>query len=145
MPAPPDPKADWLVARAFELATSGVLPVASRLALVGVARKSSAMAIDSFAAKLDLTLKALSISRGRLAAELRVHKSGVARWLNGQAMPSDHNLQGLTALVAARRPDFTTLDWDRDLGAFAEVLGAASAAKQAQAFKGLPLPPALFD
>ena len=103
------------------------------------------MAIDSFAAKLDLTLKALSMSRGRLAADLQVHKSGVARWLSGQALPSDYNLERLTALVAARRPDFSMLDWDRDLAGFAEALGAARAPRKGQRAEGLPLPPALMD
>ncbi|WGM38431.1 hypothetical protein [Caulobacter sp. NIBR1757] len=103
------------------------------------------MAIDSFAAKLDLTLKALSMSRGRLAADLAVHKSGVARWLNGQALPSDYNLERLTALVAVRRPDFSMLDWDRDLTGFAEALGAATAPRANQRPDGLRLPSALME
>ena len=103
------------------------------------------MAIDSFAAKLDLTLKALSMSRGRLAAELRVHKSGVARWLAGQAEPAGHNLEGLTALIAARRPEFSMLDWDLDLADFAQALGAGPAARKARPVEGLPVPGDLLE
>lgn len=103
------------------------------------------MAIDSFTAKIDLTLKALSMSRGRLASELAVHKSGVARWLSGQALPSNYNLERLTALIAARRPGFSMLDWDRDLAGFAEALGAATAPRPTQRADGLKLPPALMD
>lgn len=102
------------------------------------------MAIEAFPAKLELTLKALSMSRGRLAVELQVHKSGIARWLNGQAAPSGHNLERLTGLVAARRPDFSMLDWDHDLEGFGEALGTNGAARKAPT-DGLRLPRPLMD
>src|ERR1700748_3546532 len=77
------------------------------------------------AAKLDFVLKALSMSRGRLAAELGVDKSAAGRWVSGAAAPSAHNLTQLTALVSQRAPGFTVLDWDRDLDGIAEVLGVS--------------------
>jgi hypothetical protein len=79
---------------------------------------------ETFSAKLDLVLKALSISRGRLAADLGVDKSVVGRWVTGAVKPSSHNLSGLTALVAGRVPGFKTLDWDRSFADLATLLGA---------------------
>ena len=78
-----------------------------------------------FPARLLLALKALSISRGRLAAALEVDKSVVSRWLNGQHAPSGQNLVNLTDLVAARRPGFTLLDWEADIDVLAIRLGVA--------------------
>jgi hypothetical protein len=52
--------------------------------------------LTNFPAKLDLVMKALSFSRGRLAADLGVDKSVVARWATGAVSPSDHNLAALT-------------------------------------------------
>lgn len=78
-----------------------------------------------FPAKLLLALKALSLSRGRLAAELAVDKSVVSRWLSGRQAPSGENLANLTNLVAQRRPGFTLLDWESDLDALAGRLGVA--------------------
>ena len=78
---------------------------------------------DAFPAKLDLVLKALSMSRGRLAAELGVDKSLVGRWTSGAVTPSAHSLENLTRLITSKRPGFTMLDWDRDLGSVAKVFG----------------------
>ncbi len=89
---------------------------------------------DSFAAKLALALKACSISRGRLATELRVDKSVVSRWLNGANAPSEHNLSTITRLVAERVADFTMLDWETPGDRFAERLRAPGAG-------GAPAPP----
>jgi transcriptional regulator with XRE-family HTH domain len=83
-----------------------------------------------FAERLDLTLKALSISRGRLAADLGVDKSVVARWLSGSTAPTGHNLSRVTALVATHRPGFTMLDWDGALPELAVKLGARDAAAE---------------
>ncbi|MEP6966713.1 MAG: helix-turn-helix transcriptional regulator [Pseudomonadota bacterium] len=77
----------------------------------------------NFPARLALVLKACSMSRGRLAAELSVDKSVVSRWLNGSNAPSGHNLSNLTALVAARAEGFTMLDWEGDLAYLAAKLG----------------------
>lgn len=79
-----------------------------------------------FPSKLLLALKALSLSRGRLAAELAVDKSVVSRWLSGRQAPSGENLANLTHLVAQRRPGFTLLDWDADLDTLATRLGVAA-------------------
>lgn len=90
---------------------------------------------DTFSAKFSLVLKALSISRGRLAADLGVDKSVVGRWATGAVKPSDHNLSRLTGLIAERRAGFTALDWDRGSADFASLLGASP-----NAVAGLPLP-----
>ncbi|MBS0363505.1 MAG: helix-turn-helix transcriptional regulator [Proteobacteria bacterium] len=85
------------------------------------------------AAKLDFVLKALSMSRGRLAAELGVDKSAAGRWVSGTATPSAHNMTQLTALVAQRVAGFTSLDWERDLEGLAEVIGVTPPAARATA------------
>ena len=81
------------------------------------------MADVSFAQRLDLVLKALSMSRARLAADLGIDKSLAGRWVSGAVQPSAYNLERLTVLVAGRCPGFTMLDWDRDLDALADQLG----------------------
>jgi transcriptional regulator with XRE-family HTH domain len=73
--------------------------------------------------KLAFVLKALSLSRIQLAAELGVDKSVVGRWVTGAVAPSGHNLAKLTALVARRASGFTVLDWDRDFAGLAVALG----------------------
>lgn len=100
-----------------------------------------------FSEKLDLVLKALSMSRGRLAADLGVDKSLVGRWASGAVTPSAHNLENLTRLVAGRRAGFTMLDWDRDLASLAHVFGVEPALGQElngaapdPGKDGLPLP-----
>ncbi|MGH6965865.1 MAG: hypothetical protein ACREE0_15395 [Phenylobacterium sp.] len=88
------------------------------------AQTPTAAPAESFSAKFALALKALSISRGRLASDLEVDKSVVGRWATGAVKPSDHNLSRLTALIAERVPGFTALDWDRSAADFAATLGA---------------------
>ncbi|HYE44171.1 MAG TPA: hypothetical protein VEA44_00195 [Caulobacter sp.] len=95
--------------------------------------------MTALAAKIDLVMKVLTLSRGRLAAELAVNKSMVSRWLSGTVVPSSHNLSQLTLLVAQRVPGFTLLDWDSDLEALAARLGAAKPAAAA------PAPPPAED
>jgi transcriptional regulator with XRE-family HTH domain len=98
---------------------------------------------EPFAKKLELTLKVLSMSRARLAADLGVDKSVVGRWVSGAVQPSAHNLSLLSALIADRIPGFTALDWDRSLPSFAELVGAdletVSGRSAANAMLGLPL------
>jgi hypothetical protein len=77
----------------------------------------------AFSAKLNLTLKALSINRSRLATELAVDKSIVGRWARGAVKPSSENLARLTCFIARRVPSFTALDWERDMADLASVLG----------------------
>lgn len=93
----------------------------------------AAVAVTAFAHKLDLALKSLSLSRGRLAAALGVNKSVVSRWGSGAASPSALNLENLTRFIAARRPGFTLLDWDQELPAFAQLFGVALALAPAAA------------
>jgi hypothetical protein len=97
----------------------------------------------SFARKLELVLKVLSMSRARLAADLSVDKSVVGRWVTGAVQPSAHNLSRLSALIAERIAGFTALDWDRSLPAFAEFVGAdldgVALDGAGPALQGLPL------
>ncbi|HEX8448913.1 MAG TPA: helix-turn-helix transcriptional regulator, partial [Allosphingosinicella sp.] len=81
-----------------------------------------------FAARLELVLKALSISGGRLAADAGVDKSLVSRWRSGSVTPSSHNLARLTHVIAARRPGFTMLDWELDIPALAARFGVEAPA-----------------
>lgn len=78
---------------------------------------------DAFHEKLGLVLKALSLTRADVARQLRVDKSLVGRWATGKAMPSAHNLSRLTALVAERTGRFAMIDWERDLGGIAGLIG----------------------
>ena len=80
-------------------------------------------AAPDFARKLDLLLKALSISRGRLAQEAGLDKSLVGRWVAGSVSPASHNLEKVTAALARRSPGFTMLDWDRPFEGFAAHFG----------------------
>jgi transcriptional regulator with XRE-family HTH domain len=94
---------------------------------------------DLFAARFTLALKALSMSRGRLAAELGVDKSLVGRWASGAVTPSAYNLERLTHLLATKRPGLTLLDWDRDMPDFAELFGVTLARSDTEARpSGLP-------
>lgn len=79
---------------------------------------------EPFSAKLGFVLKAFSMSRGRLAADMGVDKSVVGRWVTGAVLPSEHNLMLLTAQFARRKPSFTSLSWERDLAGLAELIGA---------------------
>jgi len=81
---------------------------------------------DSFSEKFNLIIKVLSISRARVAAELGVNKSVIARWASGATVPSSHNLAGLSALLARTIPGFTALDWDRDIDSLADFLGVGA-------------------
>lgn len=84
-----------------------------------------------FPQKLELVLKALSLSRGRLAADLAVSKSLVSRWVSGGNAPASHNLEALTALIARRREGFNMLDWDRELPDLAALFGVSVSAPTA--------------
>ncbi|HAQ34344.1 MAG: hypothetical protein CMF74_15915 [Maricaulis sp.] len=84
------------------------------------------MARDTFAEKLKLMLKALSMSRTGLASALNVDKSLVGRWAAGTVKPSEHNLANLTRFVATHIDGFTMLDWETDAASFARRVGATS-------------------
>ena len=81
------------------------------------------MQSESFPAKLDMVLKACSISRARLAADMGVDKSVVSRWLSGVNVPTDHNLATLTKIVGARIPGFSMHEWDIDAVSLAARIG----------------------
>ncbi|MGZ8363859.1 MAG: helix-turn-helix domain-containing protein [Caulobacteraceae bacterium] len=110
-----------------------------------------ATAATDFSAKLELALKALSLSRGRLAADLNVDKSLVGRWASGAVCPSEHNRSHLTQLIAGRVPGFTMVDWDRDMDGFAAVLGVDPQVVRPvnghaePGGGGAPLPPQLLE
>lgn len=74
--------------------------------------------------KIELAMKALSLSRVGLAAAIGVDKSVAGRWVSGKVRPSAHNLALISQLVAAEVPQFTMLDWDRDYDDFAAFIGA---------------------
>jgi len=78
-----------------------------------------------FSARLRLVLKALSISGGRLAADVGVDKSLVSRWCSGSVTPSAHNLARLTQAIAVRHPGFTMLDWELEVPALAARFGVS--------------------
>jgi hypothetical protein len=78
-----------------------------------------------FAAKLELILKALSITRGRAAAEIGVDKPLVGRWVSGAVHPSPRNLERLTTWIATYNEGFSLLDWDLDITQLAKRFGVA--------------------
>ena len=79
---------------------------------------------EAFHQKLAFVLKALSISRGALAAEVGVDKSAVGRWVSGRVEPSAHNLARLSGVIAKRAPGFAVLDWERPFESLAQRFGA---------------------
>ena len=105
--------------------------------------------MTDFGQKLNLVLKAFTLSRGRLAAELKVDKSLVGRWAAGTVTPSAHNLTSLTSLVATRLPGFSLLDWDLTLSGLAERLGVeaniAPKENPAEGFVTIDLPARLIE
>jgi len=86
------------------------------------------MGNGDFAARLALILKALSLSRGRLAADLGVDKSLVGRWCSGAVTPSSHNLVRLTQHIATRHPGFTLHAWEVPLANLAADFGVSMVA-----------------
>jgi TolB-like protein len=82
------------------------------------------MAAGDFAQKLGVVLKAINLSRGRLAQTVGVDKSVVSRWASGAQAPSDHNMSLLTEAVARHRPGFERRDWDLDAEGFANRFDA---------------------
>ncbi|AQR72314.1 helix-turn-helix transcriptional regulator [Sphingomonas sp. LM7] len=100
---------------------------------------------DGFGDRLTLALKALSMSRGRLAAELEVDKSLVGRWASGTVRPSSHNLERLTRLLAEKHPGLTLLDWDRELADFAALFGIDLVSPPLDRPSGIELPAETLD
>ena len=79
--------------------------------------------ISDLATKLDLALKALTLSRVELSHRLGVDKSLVGRWLSGSVHPTEYNLTRVTALIAERLEGFRLADWFADSGHFAARMG----------------------
>jgi len=100
---------------------------------------------QQFGERLTLALKALSMSRGRLAAELEVDKSLVGRWASGAVSPSSHNLERLTHLLARKLPGLTLLDWERPPGEFAALFGVDPRSAPSERPAGLDLPAETID
>lgn len=98
----------------------------------------------AFSDGLELVLKALSISRGQLAADVGVDKSLISRWCSGSVTPSAYNLARLTHLVASRRPGFSLLDWERGIDALAAQFGVTAPAAPAPNGLGDWVPPAML-
>lgn len=84
--------------------------------------------IADLAGKLDLALKALTLSRVGLAKALGVDKSLVGRWLGGTVHPTEYNLSRLTALISERHEGFRLIDWYGGLDEFARRFGVEAAA-----------------
>ncbi len=82
-----------------------------------------------FADGLTLVLKALSISRGQLAAAVGVDKSLISRWCSGAVTPSALNMARLTQLIAERHPGFSLHDWDAGPEALATKFGVTVATR----------------
>lgn len=93
-----------------------------------------------FARKLDLVIKALSMSRGRLAQESGLDKSLIGRWVAGSVRPSGHNLERVTQALARRSPGFSMLDWELPPETFAARFGGMAEPVLAA---GIPAPGAL--
>jgi hypothetical protein len=77
------------------------------------------------ATKLDLALKVANMSKGRLAAETRVDKSLVGRWVRGLVVPSEHNLVSLTEALSRKFPGFNLASWHLQPEVFAKSIGGA--------------------
>ncbi|MDR7102593.1 hypothetical protein [Croceicoccus sp. BE223] len=73
--------------------------------------------------KLDLLLKASSLSRVAIAHEVGVDKSLVGRWVKGTIHPGEHNLAKLTGVFRAHFPKLTVADWYEDKAELARRLG----------------------
>lgn len=101
--------------------------------------------LTNFPAKLELVMKALSFSRGRLAADLGVDKSVVARWATGAVSPSEHNLAALTALIGQKKAGFSMLDWDRTPESLLTLFGGQAAESPSPAAPAAGLPPAMLE
>ncbi len=100
---------------------------------------------NSFGERLTLALKALSMSRGRLALELQVDKSLVGRWASGAVRPASHNLERLTRLLAEKHPGLTLLDWERDPADFAALFGVDPISVATPRQTGIALPAETLD
>lgn len=77
-------------------------------------------------AKLEMLLKAASVSRVALAQRLGVDKSLVGRWLSGAVHPTEHNLARLAELFAETQAGFRLADWYEEPERLAARYGLAA-------------------
>jgi transcriptional regulator with XRE-family HTH domain len=76
----------------------------------------------SFSGRLAFALKVINMSPAALGAAVSVDKSVVSRWLSGKVTPSGHNLARISAEIARRRPDFSTLSFEASASGFLAAL-----------------------
>jgi transcriptional regulator with XRE-family HTH domain len=85
------------------------------------------VAVEDFAAKLNLVCKRLNWSRAKLAQQAAIDKSLAGRWLSGASRPTANSLMRLTDAVARDLPDFIAASWDLAAAALAGRIGVADA------------------
>lgn len=81
--------------------------------------------VDGLPDKLDMMLKASSLSRVALAQQMGVDKSLVGRWVKGTIHPGEHNLSRLTAVFQDRWEKLTLADWYLDIAELAQKIGVS--------------------
>lgn len=81
---------------------------------------------EAFAARLDLALRALNVSRVRLAASVGVDKSLVSRWVSGKTRPTSHNITRISEALGAVRDGFSAYWWDLPFAEFRQLLGISA-------------------
>jgi transcriptional regulator with XRE-family HTH domain len=97
------------------------------------------MPVGDFSQKLGAVLKAINLSRGRLAHTVGVDKSVVSRWASGVQAPTDHNLTLLTEEIGRHVPGFARVDWELAAEAFAARLGLAEDSSAGEPALALPV------
>lgn len=80
---------------------------------------------SDFGEKLSFALRALNLSRARLAAELKLNKASTTRWTMGRTAPSGDSLERLTHFIALKTPGFSQLSWDLPWAQFQRLFEAA--------------------
>lgn len=89
-----------------------------------------------FSRKLAIALKALDLSRTRLAKLVGVDKSVASRWASGASVPSAGNLRALTDALKKLRPGLSLADWELGLDAFAARFGVSAPAAATEDMAG---------
>jgi len=85
--------------------------------------------VAELSAKLDLMLKAASVSRVALAHRLGVDKSLVGRWLSGAVHPTEHNLARLSEFLGESLAGFRLADWYEQPERLAARYGVVAASR----------------
>lgn len=79
--------------------------------------------IADLPAKLDMLLKASSLSRVALAQKVGVDKSLVGRWVKGTVHPGEHNMVRISAVFRECFPALTLADWYDETAQLAARIG----------------------